>query len=130
VSLRPKFGLGIAGGDNGWASPHAAQGGGSFKAQFSDLGRQQIADFMSFEMTPHMLHWVEFRRVSRKAFQDDALSSGGDVVFDQKTWMDRRTVPQDENSAGNMSLQMPEKLHDLWAFDAALMNLKVKPPPR
>jgi hypothetical protein len=42
--------------------------------------------------------------------------------------MNRRAVPQDQNFAGDMPLQVPQKLHDLRAFDAALVNLKVKPP--
>jgi len=130
VTLRPKFRLGIAGGDNRGASPHAAQGGGRFKAQFPGFGREQVADFMSFEMTPHILDRVEFRRISRKALQDDALSGGGDVMLDQKTAMDRRAIPQDQNFAGDVPLQVPEKLNDLWAFDAALVDLKVKPPQR
>jgi hypothetical protein len=83
---------------------------------------------MGFKMTPHVLNRIEFRRVSRKAFQDDALSSGGDVMFDQKAAMDRRTIPKDQQFARDVPSQVPEKLNDLWAFDAALMNLKVKPP--
>jgi len=130
VTLRPKFRLGIAGGNNRWTSAHAAQGRRSFKAQFPSLGRQEIANFMSFEMTPHILDRVEFRGISRKAFQDDALAGGSNVLLDQKTPMDRRTIPEDQNFARNMPLQVPEKLDDLWAFDAALMNLKVKPPQR
>jgi len=85
---------------------------------------------MGFEMTPHVFDRVEFWRVSREAFQDDAPSGGGDVILNQQTAMDRRTVPQDQNFAGNMPLQVPEKLNHLWAFDTALMNLKVKPPQR
>ena len=42
--------------------------------------------------------------------------------------MDRRTIPQDQDFAGDMPLQVPEKLNDLGAFDAALVDLKVKPP--
>lgn len=79
-------------------------------------------------MTPHVLDRIEFRRVSRKAFQDDALSGGGDVMLDQKAAMDRRTIPEDQKFARDVPSQVPEKLDDLWAFDAALMDLKVKPP--
>lgn len=81
-------------------------------------------------MTPHVFNRVEFWSVGRKAFQDDAPAGGGDVIFDQKAAMDRRAVPQDHNFAGDMPLQVPEKLNDLGAFNAALMNLKVKAPQR
>ena len=85
---------------------------------------------MSFEMAPHILDRIEFRRVSRKAFQDDAPVGGGDVIFDQQTAMDRRAVPKDQNFARDVPLQMPEKLNDLRAFDTALVDLKVKSPQR
>ena len=85
---------------------------------------------MSLEMTPHILDRVEFRRVSRQTFQDDALAGGGDVVLDQQTAMNRRPIPQDQNFAGDMPLEVPEKLDDLKAFDTAVMNLKIEPPER
>lgn len=130
MTLRPKFRLGVTGGDNGRTSAHAAQGGRSFKAQFPGVGHQEIAYFMSFEMTPHILDRIKFRGVGRKAFQDYALAGGGDVMLDQKTSMDRRAIPQDQNFARYVPLQVSEKLNDLGTFDAALMNLKVKPPQR
>jgi hypothetical protein len=85
---------------------------------------------MGFEMTPHILDRVEFRRVSRKSFQNDALTCGGDVMLDQQAAMNRRAVPKDQDFAGDMPLQVAEELYDLGAFDAALVDLKVKPPQR
>jgi len=128
VTSRPKFRLSIAGGDNGWAAAHAAQGGGGFKAQFPSFGCQQVGNFMSLEMAPHIFDRIEFRRVSGQAFQNHAPSGGGDVILDQQTAMDRRAIPKDHDFAGDVPSQVPEKLDDLWAFDAALMDLKVKPP--
>lgn len=130
MTLGPKFRLGITGGDDGWASPHAAQSCGCFKTQLPGLGREQIGNFMRFEVAPHILDRIEFRRVSRQAFQDDAPAGRGDVVLDQQTAMDGCAVPKNEKFAGDMPLQVLEKLNDLRAFDAALMNLKVKAPQR
>ena len=81
-------------------------------------------------MPPHILDRIEFRSIGRKAFQNDVLAGGGDEILDQQTAMDRRTIPKDQNFAGDMSLQVPEELNDLGAFDTALMNLKIKPPQR
>ena len=83
---------------------------------------------MSFQMTPHVLDRIEFRGVSRQALQDDALAGGSDVILDQQTAMDRRAIPKDQQLARDVPPQMPEKRNDLWALDAALMHLKVKPP--
>jgi len=130
VTSRPKFGLCIAGGDDGWTSPHAAEGGGGFETKLPSLGHQQVGDLMGFEMAPQILDGVEFRRVSWQAFQDDALAGGGDEVLDQQAAMNRRAIPKDKDFAGDMPLQVPEELNDLGAFDAALVDLKVKPPQR
>ena len=81
-------------------------------------------------MTPHILDWVEFRRVGWEPFDEEALAGGGDVILDQQAAMNRRAVPKDQNFAGNMPLQVPEELNGLGAFDAALVNLEVKPPQR
>src|SRR5579871_5543176 len=79
-------------------------------------------------MAPHIFNRIEFRRVSGQAFQDEALSGGGEVILDQETAMNRRAIPKDHDFAGDVPSQVPEKLDDLGAFDAALMDLKVKPP--
>lgn len=81
-------------------------------------------------MPPHVLDRIEFRRVSREAFQDDAPAGGGDVMLDQQTAMDRRAIQQDQKFAGEVPSQVPEKLNDLWAFDGALVHLKIKAPLR
>jgi hypothetical protein len=83
---------------------------------------------MSFEVAPHILDWIEFGRVGGEAFDDHALAGGGDVILDQQTAMDRRPIPKNQNPARDMPLQVLEKFDDLWAFDAAFMDLKVKPP--
>ena len=130
MTSRPKFRLIIAGRDNGRAAAHAAQGGGGFKAEFPSFGCQQVGNFMSFELAPHIFDRIEFRRVSGQAFQDQAPAGGGDVILDEQTAMDRRAIPKNHDFAGDVPSQVPEKLDDLGAFDAALMDLKVKPPQR
>jgi len=124
------FRLGIAGGDDRWSSPHTAQGCGSFEAQLPGLSGQQVGNLMSFELAPHILDRIEFRRVSGKTFQDNAPAGGGDVILDQQAAVNWRSIPKDHDFAGDVALQVPEKLNDLWAFDAALVDLKVKPPQR
>ena len=42
--------------------------------------------------------------------------------------MDRCAIPDDQYFPGNMSLEMAQKLDDLETFDAAGMNLEIKPP--
>ena len=85
---------------------------------------------MGLEVSPHILDWIEFRRARRQAFQDDALAGGGDVILYQQAAMNRGAIPKNQNFAGDMPLRAPEELNDLGAFDAALVDLKIKPPQR
>ena len=42
--------------------------------------------------------------------------------------MNGRPVPENQEWAGDMPLEMLEKLDDLWAFDAPAVNLKIETP--
>ena len=128
MTSRPKFGLGVARGNDGPSAPHAAQRGGGGQAQFPSLGRQKVANLMRFEMATNILGRVEFRRISRQSFDDDAFAGARDVILHQQAAVDRGAIPEDEELAGQVPLEMTEKLDDLRTLDAALVNLKVKPP--
>lgn len=85
---------------------------------------------MRFEMPPHILHRIEFRRVSRQPFHHDAPLGGCHMVFDQHTAMNGCAIPDDQNFSAHMPFEMLEKLDDLEAFDAAGVNLEIKSPER
>jgi hypothetical protein len=90
----------------------------------------QVGDLVSLELAPHILDWIEFGRVGWQAFHKNAPSPGGDVSFDQKTAVDRRSIPENQNLSRYMSLEMPEKFNDLRALDAAVVDLKIEAPQR
>ena len=79
-------------------------------------------------MPPHILHRIEFGRVSRQPFDGDALPGGSNIIFDQYTAVDRCAIPDDQHFPANVPLEVFEKLDHLEAFDAASMDLKIKPP--
>ena len=83
---------------------------------------------MGFEMSPHILHWVEFRRVGGQALHGDSPSGRGDILLDQPAAMNGRAIPENQEPAGNVPLEVAEKLDDLQAFDAAGVDLKIKTP--
>ena len=122
--------MGIAGGDNGPAAAHPAQRGRGFKTEFPSFRRDQVGNFVGFEMPPQILDRIEFGRVSRQPFDHDAPFGGGYIVFDQHAPVDRRAIPNDQHFTGNVSLEMPQKFDDLEAFDAAGVNLEIEPPER
>ena len=50
------------------------------------------------------------------------------MIFYQQTAMDWCSIPKEQDFAWNMPLQMAQEGNDLGTFDAARMNLKIKPP--
>lgn len=122
--------MGIAGSDDGPAAAHPTQRGRGFKTEFPSLGGDQIGNLMSFEVAPHILDRVEFRRISRQPFNHDAPLGGGYIVFDQHTPMDRCAIPDNQHFPGDMSLEVAQKLDDLETFNTTSMNLEIEPPER
>ena len=85
---------------------------------------------MCFEMPPHILHRIEFGRVRRQPFNYDASLGGRHIVFNQHATMNGCAIPEDQHFPAHMPFEMLEKLDDLEAFDAAGVNLEIKPPER
>ena len=92
------------------------------------MGRNQVGNLMSLEMPPHILHRIEFGRVSRQPFNHDAPLGGRHIVFDQHAAVNRCAIPDEQHFSANVSLEVLEKLDDLEAFDAAGVNLEIKSP--
>ena len=130
MTLRPQFSLRIAGGDNGPAAAHPAQRGRGFKTELPSFRRDQVGNLMGFEMPPHILDRIEFGRVSRQPFGHEATFGGRHVVFDQHAPVDWCAIPDDQYFPGKVTLEMTQKFDDLETFDAASVDLEIKPPQR
>lgn len=128
MTLRPQFGLGVAGGDDRVASAHAAKSGGRLQTEFPSLGGDQIGYLMRLEMSPHILDRIEFGRIGWQPFDLNAFPGGDDVVFDQEAAMNGRAVPENQQFPGNVPLEMLQEFNHLEAFDAAGMDLKEESP--
>lgn len=128
MTLRPKFRLVVAGGNDGGAATHSAQGGGGFHAQFPSVSGHKIGDFMGLEMTPHVFDWIELGRIGRQSVDGHPPSCLGHEVFDQGAAMNGRAVPQDKNLSRNMPQEVLQKENDLGALDAAGIKGKIKTP--
>ena len=128
MTSRPQFSLGVAGGNEGIPSAHPAQGGGGLPTEFPGLGGDPIGDFMRLEMSPHILHRIEFGRMGRQPPDLNASPGGGDVVFDQQAAMNGRPIPEDQDLPGNMPLEMIQEFNHLKTLDAAGMDLKEASP--
>lgn len=120
--------LGVTGGDDAFSPTHTAQGGGGFKAQFPGFGCNQVGNLMRFEVAPHIFHRIEFGRIGWKPLDLYAAAGRENIVTHQHTAVDGCPVPDHQYFSWNVPLQMPQKLDDLEAFDAAGVNLEIKLP--
>ena len=130
MTSRPQFSLGIAGSDYPRAATHSAQSGGCFHAQFPSLRHDEVGDLVRLEMAPHILDRVELGRIRGQPLDHKTASGSSHVVFDQQAAMDRRSIPEGQDFAGNVTLKVLEELDYLRTLDAARMNLEIEPPER
>ena len=79
----------------------------------------EVGQFMLLPVSPEILHGVEFGRVGWQAAGDDLALQGFEVLADGGGTMDGRAIPDKQQFAGHMALQMGQELNDLRALDAA-----------
>ena len=120
--------MSVAGGNDALSPAHAAQGGSSLKAQFPSFGGNQVGNLMGFKVAPHVFHRIEFWGIGGKSLHLDSAMGRENIVPDQYTAVNGRPVPDHQDFPGNVALQMPQKLDDLKAFNAAGVDLEVEPP--
>ena len=116
-----------ASGDDRGTSAHSAERLGCLKAQFPSLSRDEVGDLVTLEMRPHIFDGIKLRGVRWEPFRDDLALGGRKEVTHQLAAMNGGPVPDDQEARFEVALQMLDELHDLRAFDAALVQLKVKP---
>jgi hypothetical protein len=76
-----------------------------------------------------ILHRVEFGGVRRETFHPDFAVESGNILADELAAMDAGPVPDDEQLAGDMALEMAQKLDDPLAGDGSLVEPEVKVLP-
>ena len=81
-------------------------------------------------MPPHILDRIKFGRVSGQPLDDEAASRGRHIVFDQHAPVDGGPIPDDQQFPRQVPLEVVQKIHHLETFDAARMDLEIKPPQR
>ncbi len=85
---------------------------------------------MVFPVSPHVLDRIEFGGVAGELLQGDPAALRGDVVPDDAAPVGRQAVPDHEQLAAEMALEVREKLDDLRAFDWSGEEPEVEAPPR
>lgn len=86
----------------------------------------EVGDLVGLEVAPHVFGGVEFRGVSRQAFDLEAPRGAGYIVPHQRATVDAGAVPEDQQLAGKVTLEVAEELHDLGSLDASGVDLEVE----
>jgi hypothetical protein len=124
------------------AFPHAAlddvplvaeASGGETKltSEVREVLAADVAQLDVLEVGPDALVGVQIWSVAREPLQlEPAGGSLGQEVLDRLAAMDRCTIPDDQELAGDVAEQMLEKADDVWALVRSLLHLQEQPPVR
>jgi hypothetical protein len=78
-------------------------------------------------MPPDSFLWVGLRGVARELFEvNPASSTGGEELLDGSAPVDRCSIPDYEQLAGNVVHEVTEEAHDFSAPDRMLVHLEVE----
>ena len=99
-------------------------------AEFAERFRTEVRKLVMFPVTPDVLHGVELGRVPRQRLQRDPAALSADVLLHDTAAVRGQAVPDDEELAAQMALQVPEEFDDLRPFDRSREESEVETPPR
>ena len=85
---------------------------------------------MLFPVAPEVLHWIEFRGISRETFHPDFALQAFQVRTHESAAMGGHAVPDDEKLALNVTLKVFQEIDHLFGLDRTGVETKVKVPPR
>src|SRR2546422_591815 len=98
-------------------------------AEFAERFRTQVREFVVLPVAPDVLHRIELRRVAGQRLQRDPAALGTNVLLHDTTAVRGEPVPDDEELAAQMALQVHEEFDDLRPFDRAREQPEVEAPP-
>ena len=99
-------------------------------AEFAERLRTQVREFVVLPVAPDVLHRIELGRVAGQRLQREPAALGTNVLLHDTTAVRGEPVPDDEELAAQMALQVHEEFDDLRPFDRAREQPEVEAPPR
>ena len=112
-------------------STHAFHSLAEFAAQMQDIEATHVAQLNPFKVGPEAFTRMQFRGVGRQALQVQPL--GGAVrkePLDSVAAVDRRAIPDNQQTAGHFAQQMLETRHDGLRVDGVVLGVEVQPALR
>lgn len=114
---------------NSFAMPEPFFGSDEFRRELLEISSTKILQFATFEQVPYSLLWIEFWSVSRQLFQMDTFgSSCAEEFFDDIATMNRSTIPDHQQFAGNFAQEHLQKTHHIWPFVRVILGLHKQSP--
>jgi hypothetical protein len=90
-----------------------------------------ILEFNSFEQIPDAFLRIQFWRIRRQTFKMNPLGTAFcQKIFDRLTTMNGRSIPDDQQVAGNLTSEQLQKAYDIWTFVRMLLRLHKDPALR
>ncbi len=130
-TLLPKFGLVPEGTDEtGTFTADATQGMGCPARELPEITGAQVRQLVLFPVTPEVLHRVKFRGIGRETFHPDFAMQTFQVRPHQLAAVSGHAVPDDEQLALDVTLEVFQKVDHLLGLDCTGVKAKVKVPPR
>lgn len=116
-------------GDQGWPSLHATQCAACMGTELGEVLRAKVRQLVLLPVTPDVFDGVEFRGIGRQELELDVAVLTIDVLFDESAAMRRQTVPDNQQFARDLSLEVSQERHDLGPADGAGKQPEIELPP-
>ena len=99
-------------------------------AQFPDVFRAEVREFVFLPVGPQILDGIEFGRIGGESFDAQPVDLRLEVGADHAAAVNGSAVPQQQDFARHLTVKCLEKADNLRAFDRPLVQLKVEVSPR
>jgi hypothetical protein len=92
-----------------------------------EIEAAHVAEFDPLQVPPQPFTGIQFRRIGGQALHVEAWGGpSGQELFDEVTAMNRRPVPEDQQTAGHLAQQMLQKGHDIDGVDRRLLAVTIQ----
>ena len=131
TSLLPKFSLVPKGADEaGTFTSDSTKCMGCPAGEMPEIAGAQVGQLVLFPVSPEVLYWVEFRRISRKTFHSDFTVQAFQISPHKLAAVCGYPIPDDEEFTFDVTLKVFQEIDYLFGFDRTGVEAKIKVPPR
>jgi hypothetical protein len=98
--------------------------------ELPQIASAQVRQLVLFPVPPEVFYGIEFWGIGRKALNPYFAAQTGQILTHESAAVSGHAVPDDEQLALHMTLEMFEEIDYLLGLDRAWVEAKVKVPPR